>query len=249
MREDMHRDLLRDLALVFATELEVAETPFPASKAKGTQLDMTYQIDGMRFRRGFRSPTYWRALLLTTLITGKTFQICKVHGVKETNWHNQSVMGRLEWFARQDANFAPAVRLYDPNGPTELFITRSRLQGHAVDVLHNLSDRGPLFQPLLVLDILALEPMVGIKLSIDESFQPSAPISTYLRASAKASGIDDYSASSTDAGNDLSSLFAAPTAGRAKRAMWRQACLEHGLGEVILGSTIAVDYRLGLIQL
>lgn len=65
-----------------------------------------------------------------------------------------------------------------------MLLTRSRLCGHAVDVLHNLSDGGPVFQPLWVSDIMALRPMFGIDLVRDETFAPTRPISVYLEAAA-----------------------------------------------------------------
>lgn len=96
----------------------------------------------------------------------------------------KTLLRRLAWHAKPNANFAPVARFYDPNGKSVMLVTRSRFCGHAVDAVHNLTDTGPVFQPLWISDIMALRPMLGIELVRDETFTASLPISTYLGAAA-----------------------------------------------------------------
>ena len=174
-----------DLALLFMTDLHVGAERLYKIKRKGTSLNLLYEIDGETHRRSYLSALSWRAILLFALTEGKAVT---VHEMDQPGRYRRlfpnTLLRRLQWHARPDANFPPVARLYDPNGSAVMLLTRSRLCGHAVDALHNLTDAGPVFQPLWVSDIMALRPLLGIELVRDEAFSATMPISAYLEAAA-----------------------------------------------------------------
>ncbi|MFN3717364.1 MAG: DUF2958 domain-containing protein [Rhizobium rhizophilum] len=174
-----------DLALLFQTDLHVGPERLYKIKRKGTSLKLRYEIEGKIYQRSYLSALSWRAILLFALNEGKTVTIHDMdHPGRYKRLFPSTLLRRLQWYARPHANFPPVARLYDPNGSSVMLLTRSRIDGHAVDALHNLSDGGPVFQPLWVSDIMALRPMLGIKLVLDETFTATLPIGVYLEAAA-----------------------------------------------------------------
>lgn len=174
-----------DLAMLFATDLQVGSEHLYKIKRKGTSLHLCYEIDGNIHQRSYLSVLSWRAILLFAMTEGKTVT---VHEIDQPGRYRRlfpkTLLGRLQWHARLDANFPPVARLSVPNGKYLMLLTRSRVCGHAVDALHNLTDGGPVFQPLWISDIMALRPMLGVELVRDEKFSSTMPISAYLEAAA-----------------------------------------------------------------
>ncbi|MBB3967332.1 DUF2958 domain-containing protein [Rhizobium metallidurans] len=180
-----------DLVLLFSSELHVGKLPFYKQKAAGKALDLVYEFDGLIHRRHYLSPLSWRAIILFAVIASKTLI---VHDIDRRNRYRQlfprTLVRRLNWHARPDANFPPVVRLFDPRGDAVMLLTRSRLCGHAVDALHNLGEK-PVFQTLLISDIMALRPMLGIELVRDETFSSATPIKNYVQAAGLTGRITD----------------------------------------------------------
>lgn len=174
-----------DLALLFKTELHVGSLPFYKQRAKRSSLDLTYEIEGMVHRRSYMSPLSWRAIMMFALNDGKTVNVLEMDRQgRYQRLFPRTLMRRLYWHARPNADFPPVARLYDPNGQSVMLLTRSRLCGHAVDALHNLAEGMPVFQPLWIADIMALRPMLGIEFVRDETFSATTPIGAYLEAAA-----------------------------------------------------------------
>ncbi|MDQ0456959.1 DUF2958 domain-containing protein [Rhizobium paknamense] len=175
-----------DLALLFKTELHVGSLPFYKQSAKRSALNLTYEIDRVVHSRSFMSPLSWRAIMLFALSEGKTVNVQRMDRPgRYQHVFPRTLMRRLYWHARPNADFPPVARLYDPNGQSVMLLTRSRFCGHAVDALHNLADGMPVFQPLWIADIMALRPMLGIDLVHDETFTAAFPITAYIKAAAK----------------------------------------------------------------
>lgn len=174
-----------DLALLFMTDLHVGSERLYKIKRKGTSLNLRYEIDGEIHQRSYLSALSWRAIVLFALTEGKTLTVYEMDqpGRYQRLFPN-TLRRRLQWHARPNANFRPVARLYAPDGNAAMLLTRSRVCGHAVDALHNLSDGRPVFQPLWISDIMALRPMLGIELVRDEAFSTTMPISAYLEAAA-----------------------------------------------------------------
>lgn len=232
-----------DLAILFATDLHVGSERLDKIKRKGTSLNLRYEIDGELHQRSYLSALSWRAILLFVLSQGKYVII---HEMDQPGRYRQlfppSLLRRLHWHARPGANFPPVVRLYDPLGKTVMLLTRSRVCGHAVDALHNLTDGGPMFQPLWISDIMALRPMFGIELVRDQAFSATMPISAYLEAAAMTGRIVE--------GPELAEL---PLTGRVPRltispsskavtSVFDQACRENPAMAKLRGRTIYDDY-------
>ncbi|WP_338810710.1 DUF2958 domain-containing protein [Agrobacterium leguminum] len=232
-----------DLAMLFMTDLHVGSERLYKIKRKGTSLSLRYEIDGEMHQRSYLSALSWRAILLFALTEGRT---ATVHEIDEPGRYRKlfpnTLLRRLYWHARPTANFPPVARLYDPNGDTVMLLTRSRLCGHAVDALHNLTDGGPVFQPLWISDIMALRPMLGIDLVRDQTFAPTLPISAYLEAAAMTGRIVQEP-----------ELFGLPLTGsihrlatqsssKAVRSVFDQACRENPALEALRGLTIYDDY-------
>ena len=176
------RDIDIDLALLFMTDLHIGAKRLYSHKSS-KPLWLRCEIDGKVIDRSYLSPLSWRAIMLFEMQAGKSVTI---HEMDQPGRYRRlfpkTLLRRLHWHARPNANFPPVARLCDPNGKSVMLLTRSRLCGHAVDALHNLTDIGPVFQPLWVSDIMALRPMFGIDLVRDEAFSPTLPISAYLEA-------------------------------------------------------------------
>lgn len=232
-----------DLAMLFMTDLHVGSERLYKIKRKGTSLNLRYEIDGQTHQRNYLSALSWRAILFFALAEGQTVT---VHEMDEPGRYRQmfpkTLLRRLQWHARQNANFPPVARFYDPNGKTVILLTRSRVCCHAVDALHNLSDGGPVFQSLWLSDIMAIRPMLGIELVRDETFSATLPISAYLKAAAIAGQIVDEPKLFSLPLTGRVPLLAAPPSSKAVRSVFDQACLRNSVWEKLRGRTIYEDY-------
>ncbi|MEY9563926.1 DUF2958 domain-containing protein [Sinorhizobium fredii] len=232
-----------DLAMLFITDLHVGPERLYKIKRKGTSLRLRYEIDGEMYQRSYLSALSWRAILLFALTEGKT---ATVHEMDEPGRYRQifpkTLLHRLQWHARPNANFPPVAKLYEPNGKAFMLLTRSRLCGHAVDALHNLTDGGPVFQPLWISDIMALRPMLGIDLVRDQTFAPTLPISAYLEAAAMTGRIvEELELSSLPLTGSIPRLATQPSS-KAVRSVFDQACRENPALEALRRLTIYDDY-------
>lgn len=232
-----------DLAMLFMADLHVGAERLYKIKRKGTSLNLRYEIDGEMHQRSYLSALSWRAILLFALTEGKNVA---VHEMDQPGRYRRvfpkTLLHRLQWHARPNANFPPVARLYDPDGNSVMLLTRSRLGWHAVDALHNLTDGGPVFQPLWISDIMALRPMLGIELIRDETFSPAMPISAYLEAAAIAGQIVDEPELCSLPLTGSVPLLAAPPSSKAVRSVFDQACLENLALEKLRDRTIYEDY-------
>lgn len=232
-----------DLALLFMTDLHVGSLPFYKLRAKRSSLDLTYEIDDVFHRRSYMSPLSWRAIMLFALNEGKTVN---VHEMDRPGRYRRlfprTLMRRLYWHARPNADFPPVARLYDPNGQSVMLLTRSRFCGHAVDALHNLADGKPVFQPLWISDIMALRPMLGIELVRDETFSTSRPIGAYLEAAEMAGRIvDELELSSLPLLGNVPRLAITPSS-QVVRRIFEQECRENPALMNLQDRSIYEDY-------
>lgn len=232
-----------DLAMLFATDLHVGSERLYKIKRKGTSLNLRYEVDGDLFHRSYLSALSWRAILLFALTEGKAVT---VHEMDEPGRYRrlfpQTLLRRLEWHARPKASFPPVARLYDPNGNAVILLTRSRLCGHAVDALHNLTDGGPVFQPLWISDIMALRPILGIDLVRDETFSATMSISAYLEAAAMSGRIVEEPELAVLPMTGCVSRLAAPPSSKAIRSIFDQQFRENPALEKLRNRTIYEDY-------
>lgn len=231
-----------DLAMLFMTDLHVGSERLYKIKRKGTSLNLRYELDGEMHERSYLSALSWRAILLFALTEGKTVT---VHEMDQPGRYQQlfpkTLLRRLQWHARPDANFPPVARLYDPKGNSVMLLTRSRVCGHAVDALHNLSDGGPVFQPLWISDILALRPMLGIELARDEAFLAVMPISAYLEAAAMTGRVvQEPELAELPLTGHVPRLATSPSS-KAVRSVFDQACRENSALEALRNRTIYDD--------
>lgn len=232
-----------DLAMLFMTDLHVGSERLYKIKRKGTSLSLRYEIDGDMHQRSYLSALSWRAILLFALTEGKDIT---VHEMDEPGRYRQmlpkTLMRRLQWHARPNANFPPVAKLYDPNGSSVMLLTRSRVCGHAVDALHNLTDGGPVFQPLWISDIMALRPMLGIDIVRDEACSATMPVSAYLEAAALTGRIvGEPELSGLPLSGCIPRLATQPSS-KAVRSIFDQACRENPALEALRGVTIYDDY-------
>lgn len=243
--QDQPTQLQTDLALLFTTDLHVGPERLYKIKRNGTSLNLRYEIDGEMHQRSYLSALSWRAIMLFALTESKNVT---VHEMDQPGRYPRlfpnTLLRRLAWHARPDANFPPVARLHDPNGKAVMLLTRSRLCGHAVDALHNLTDGGPVFQPLWVSDIIALRPMLGIDLVRDQTFAPTLPISAYLEAAAMTGRIvEEPELSALPLTGNLSRLATQPSS-KAVRSVFDQACRENPALEKLRERSIYMDYEL-----
>ncbi|NSX87674.1 DUF2958 domain-containing protein [Agrobacterium tumefaciens] len=232
-----------DLAVLFMSDLHVGAERLYKIKRKGTSLNLRYEIDGEMCQRNYLSALSWRAVLLFALTEGKTVT---VHEMDQPGRYRRlfpkTMLRRLQWHARPNANFPPVARLYDPNSKAVMLLTRSRICGHAVDALHNLTDGGPVFQSLWVSDIMALRPMLGIELVRDDVFSATLPISAYLEAAAMTGRIiDEPELSDLPLTGSIPRLATQPSS-KAVRSVFDQACRANPALEALRGLTIYDDY-------
>ncbi|WP_234633303.1 DUF2958 domain-containing protein [Agrobacterium vitis] len=234
-----------DLALLFKTELHVGSLPFYKQRAKRSSLDITYEIDGVFHRRSYMSPLSWRAIMMFALNDGKTVNVQAMDRPgRYQRLFPRTLLHRLCWHARPNADFPPVARLYDPNGQSVMLLTRSRLCSHAVDALHNLADGMPVFQPLWIADIMALRPMLDIEFVRDEKFTAAFPISAYIKAAAKTGKIVDRpDLAKLDLSGSPSSQ-PTPVVSR----IFDQQCREYPEMEHLRGRTIYEDYALNSLS-
>lgn len=241
--DDTPKQAQIDLAMLFTTDLHVGSERLYKIKRKGTSLKLRYEIDGDLHQRNYLSALSWRAILLFALTDGKTVT---VHEMDEPGRYRRlfpnTLLRRLHWHARPTANFSPVARLYDPNGGCVMLLTRSRLCGHAVDTLHNLSDGGPVFQPLWISDIMALRPLLGIDLIRDEAFSATMPISVYLEAAAMTGRIVEEPELSRMQLTGNVSRHTPPPSSKAVRSIFDQQCRENPALEKLRTRSIYEDY-------
>lgn len=232
-----------DLAILFSTDLYVGSERSYKIKRKGTSLNLSYEIDGELHHRSYLSALSWRAILLFALTEGKIVTVHEMdHPGRYRRLFPNTLLRRLHWHARSNANFPPVARFYDPNGRAVMLLTRSRLCSHAVDALHNLTDAGPVFQPLWISDIMALRPMLGIEFVRDEPFSATMPISAYLEAAATTGRIvDEPELLRMRLTGDVSRL-APPPSSKAIRSIFDQQCRENPVLEKLRNRTIYEDY-------
>ncbi|AOF90748.1 DUF2958 domain-containing protein [Sinorhizobium sp. RAC02] len=232
-----------DLAMLFSTDLHVESERLYRIKRKGTSLNLRYEVDGELFHRSYLSTLSWRAILLFALTEGKSVTVYEMDEPgRYRRLFPQTLLRRLQWHARPKANFPPVARLYDPNGDAVVLLTRSRLCGHAVDALHNLTDAGPVFQPLWISDIMALRPMLGIELVRDEAFSASMPISAYLETAEMTDRIvEEPELAVLPMTGRVSRLTALPSS-KAVRSIFDRACRENPAWNTLLAQSIYDDY-------
>lgn len=241
--ENQPTQLQTDLALLFTTDLNVGSERLYKIKRRGTSLNLRYEIDGEMRQRSYLSALSWRAILLFALTEGKTVIVHEMDlpGRYRRLFPN-TLLRRLEWHARSNANFSPLARLYDPNGSAVMLLTRSRVCGHAVDALHNLTDGGPVFQPLWISDIMALRPMLGIELVRDEAFSATMPISAYLEAAAITGRIVEEPELAELPLTGKTPILATPSSSKAVASVFDQACRENPAMAKLRSRTIYEDY-------
>ncbi len=234
-----------DLALLFMTDLHVGSERLYKQKRKGTALNLRYEIDGEVHRRSYLTALSWRAILLFALMEGKAVTVHEMDlPGRYQRLFPKTLLRRLYWHARPNANFSPVVRLYDPNGRSVMLLTRSRVCGHAVDALHNLTDSGPVFQPLWVSDIMALRPVLGIELVRDEAFAPTLTISAYMEAAAMTGRIvEEPELAGLPLTGHVAPLIT-PSSSKAVHSIFDQACRERPALEKLRDRTIYEDYKL-----
>ncbi|MDH6266375.1 hypothetical protein M2360_001771 [Rhizobium sp. SG_E_25_P2] len=171
-----------DLAALATSRLVIGTTPLSEIKPPNARpMWMRFEEVGIVHNRMYRTTSLWRVRVTFALKEGRS-----IHALEMDEWGRlkamfpKEVCARLAWNAAHDGEVKPVARLFDPNGHAELLLFRSRCHGHAVHVLHNLTDGGPVFQPLWISDIMRLHPLLGIKLVRDEAFNSAAPISILL---------------------------------------------------------------------
>lgn len=171
-----------DLAALAKSRLMIGTTPLSEIKpANARPMWVRFEEDGVIQNRMYRTTSLWRVRVTFALKEGRS-----IRALEMDEWGRlkemfpKEVCARLAWNAAHDGDVKPVARLFDPNSDAEMLLIRSRCQGHAVDVLHNLTEGGPVFQPLWISDIMRLHPLLGIKLVRDEAFNSAAPISILL---------------------------------------------------------------------
>ncbi|MBO9655177.1 MAG: DUF2958 domain-containing protein [Agrobacterium tumefaciens] len=243
--QDQPTQLQTDLALLFTTDLHVGSERLYKIKRRGTSLNLRYDIDGEMHQRSYLSALSWRAIMLFALTEGKTVTVREMDQPgRYRQMLPKTLLCRLQWHARQNANFPPVARFYDPNGSAVMLLTRSRVFGHAVDVLHNLTGTGPVFQPLWISDIMALRPLLGIELVREEAFSATMPIRAYLEAADMTGRIVDEPELSGLLLTGKTPILATPPPSKAVNSIFEQACRENPSLEKLRGRSIYMDYEL-----
>jgi hypothetical protein len=173
-----------DLAALARSPLIIGSKPIREIKpANARPMWVRFEEDGLTYNRAYRTNAMWKARVTFALKEGRSIQALEMD-----EWgrlkalFTKEVCTRLVWNAAQRCDPTPVARFFDPNCHAEMLIVRSRCQGHAVDVLHNLTDDGPVLQPFWIADIMRLHPLLGIKLVRDEAFNSTMPLSAVLAA-------------------------------------------------------------------
>lgn len=234
-----------DLALLFMTDLHVGGERLHKIKRKGTALNLQFDVDGDMRWRNYNSALSWRITMLLALTENR---IVTIHEMDQPGRYRQmfpnTLLRRLQWHARPKADFPPVARFYDPHGKSVLLVTRSRLCGHGVDTLHNLTAGGPVFQSLWIADIMALRPMLGIGLVRDHSFTATMPISAYLEAAGAHGQIVEEPALSPLRYAGSMTRLAVPPASQSVATIFRQECHQNPALAKLQGRSIYEDYAL-----
>lgn len=235
-----------DLALLFTTDLYVGPKRLHEMKRKGTTLNLQFDVDGDMRWRSYNSALSWRITMLLALTETRTVTI---HEMDQPGRYRRmfpaTLLRRLQWHAKPKADFPPVARFYDPHGKAVLLVTRSRFCGHAVDALHNLTEGGPVFQPLWISDIMALRPMLDIGLVRDDTFSASMPISTYLEAAGIHGQIVDEAELLSMSLNGSVAPLPVPPSSRSVAAIFQQECHHNPALAKLQGRSIYEDYALG----
>jgi hypothetical protein len=238
-----------DLALLFMTDLHVGSKRLYEMKRKGTALNLQFDVDGDVRWRSYNSALSWRITMLLALTENRTVTIYEMDQPgRYRRMFPATLLRRLQWHARPKADFPPVARFYDPHGKAVLLVTRSRFCGHAVDVLHNLTDGGPVFQPLWISDIMALRPMLGIGLVRDETFTATIPISAYLEAAGTHGRIVEEPELSSISLTGTVMPLAVPPSSRSVAAIFQQECHQNPALAKLRGHTIYDDYDWNAIE-
>lgn len=232
-----------DLALLFTTDLHVGSKRPHEMKRKGTTLNLQFDVDGDMRWRSYNSALSWRITMLLALTENRTVTI---HEMDQPGRYRRmfpaTLLRRLQWHARPKADFPPVARFYDPHGKTVLLVTRSRFCGHAVDTLHNLTDGGPVFQPLWISDIMALRPMLGIGLIRDSAFTATMPISAYLEAAGAQGRIVEEPELSRLSLTGTVTPLALPPSSRSVAAIFQQECQHNPALAACRSRSVYSDY-------
>jgi Protein of unknown function (DUF2958) len=241
---------MADLALLFTTDLYVGAAPIHLLKTQRSKpFWVRYEIDGWVQERSYLSVLSWRALMLYVLLDRK---IAIVHEMDERGRLGQlfptEIKVRLNWNAAAQADVLPVARFYDPNGSAQLILTRSRCLGHAVDVLHNLTEAGPVFQPVWVADLFRLKPMIGLNLARDETFQPTQPISAYLEAAAMTGRLASDAELSKLPLTGIAPRLVSPTSTKTTQRIFEDQCRKNPELSAMVGRTIYEDYTLSAVR-
>jgi len=235
-----------DLALLFMSDLLVSGRSIHRINTSKRPFWVRYEADGRVQERKYLSALSWRALMLFALEDCREFKVLEMDEpgrLAET--FPETVMRRLDDNAEACRDVVPVLKLIDPDGPATVIVTRSRCKGHAVDVLHNLDNDRPVFQPVWISDLLWLNAKIGMRLVRDESFMPAMPISAYIEAAALTGRIVDEVELSilplTGNVPRLRSPVPAPTVQR----IFDHQCRKYPEFEQLRGRTIYEDYGFG----
>lgn len=238
-------DIIRDMALLFTTDLYVGSAPIQLLKTQRSKpFWVRYEIDGWVQDRTYLSVLSWRALMLYALLDRRAATIHEMdQRGRLRHLFPTEIKVRLNWNANSRRDVLPVARFYDPNGTAQMILTRSRCLGHAVDVLHNLTGASPVFQPIWVADLLRLKSLIGLNLVRDEAFRPPMPISNYLEAAAVTGCIV--------AGAELCKLpltgitprLALPAPTKTTQRIFENQCRKNPELSAMAGRTIYEDYR------
>ncbi|PZU19393.1 MAG: hypothetical protein DI589_21410 [Shinella sp.] len=215
-----------DLTLLFAHELFIGGVPLHHLRGRKTPFWIKYEIDGVVKHHKFASVLSWRATMLFAFQAGQTIHMREMDEEGRLNRvFPAETLKRLNANALAGENPVPVLKLIDPNGPTKILITRTRLRGHAVDALHNISDGGPVFQSLWIADLLRLRSKIGIDLIPDADFSLQMPINTYRAISTKTGKIpDEAELSGADVDGNIPLLSSPPAAPSTRKVIdWYDA--------------------------
>ncbi|MGY5808450.1 DUF2958 domain-containing protein [Rhizobium sp. LEGMi198b] len=173
-----------DLALLFMSDPHVNGRSLYRIQG-GRPFWVCYEADGRIQERSYFSALSWRALMLFALEDCREFKVLEMDEPgRMTELFPEAVMRQLEENAKARCDTVPVLKLIDPKGSATVIVTRSRCNGHAVDILHNLDNGRPVFQAVWISDLLRLDAKIGMKLIRDESFAPIMPIGAYIEAAA-----------------------------------------------------------------
>jgi hypothetical protein len=165
-----------DLALLAASPFVIGSTPIgDITPSNARPLWVRFEQGGTIHNRAYRSGRSWRVRVTFAVREKQPIRVLEMdEWGRLKSLFPTEVCARLKWNAAFDGDPAPVARFYDPNGHAEMLLLRCRCDGHAMDVIHNLSDGSLLQQSVWVVDILRLNPLLGIKLVRDQeySYQP-----------------------------------------------------------------------------